>query len=476
MTTAKTFLVLIHCFCLAALALVNFDTLSPNTWAQIPTTGQYPTYAVETHLAWDTSGYAYMLGSCAYGGAAGGTHNNDIFRYQISTGASVKVFTCGTDPWGGGCQAGQIFDPTRNCIWFGPGANAVCSNGVLWFPGVQYYGGLYRMQCPGGPIVKIRDAGISGHYFVYDAVNDLVIGVTMDPSYYGCRLYVYNVKRDSIYEKTAPAPLANIVTDQYHYTCCFDSKRGLIVVAQMAGLNDLWFYNTTTQVWSHKTPNMNPTPRNVPLAYDPLLDKYVLFGTDAAGQAGTADWHPQIWVYDYDANTWTQRSRGNMHYDTLGHPENSTWPCTRTYPGCFGFSPKDRVMMNWGGYPTEGSTPVAGNKDASKMNIWAFKLGAQGTGIQAQRPQAPASPVVSSLLSAFPNPFKASVMFTLSGFMENGAALRIFDASGKQVADLSAATGAGHAVWNPGKRPAGVYIVRAQKGDLSLIKRIILTD
>jgi hypothetical protein len=141
-----------------------------------------------------------------------------------------------------------------------------------------------------------------------------------------------------------------------------------------------------------------------------------------------------------------------------------------------GFSSKDGVLANWGGYTTSDPGLIPGAKDAAKMNIWAFKLGVQNVGISEHRLQCAASLTGPSLISAMPNPFKASLSLALSGPLSRGAVLQIFDISGKQVADLSSKTKAGQVRWNAAGQPAGVYIVKARKGGLSLIKRIILAD
>lgn len=427
---------------------------SPNHWKQTATTGQFPVRCVETHLAFDTSGFAYMFGSCAYGGAAGGTHNNDVFKFDIGTGAASKIYTCGTNPWPGGCQAGQVFDPSRNCVWFGPGYNAVCrTNGILWSPGLAYYGGLYRMNCADRAMSRIREDGLGGTYYLYDQRNDLLISVK-DNNYHGARLSIYDIKRDTIYHRTSP--FAN-VTSGWSVPVCFDTKRGLVVITRwgnsdtVVAARSVWFYNTTTQAWSSKTPSTVPPPMNVPLVYEPGMDKYVLFGTDRAGVAGTGDWHPQVWVYDYDGNTWTERPRGAAFYDTLNRPA-STWPPLRTYPGCFGYSPKYKVLANWGGLPTN---PPATAKEGSVAHpIWAFKLGEPGLSAIEARPTL--SPVPA--LTVTPNPCMAGQSLRIERGQEINAEARVTltDIRGRTVASVS---GKDLTQWQSPKLAAGLYLV-----------------
>ena len=98
MKTVKIILAALLVLPLVASAQPDIDTLSVGKWMKIPTSGTYPGYGVETHLAYDTSGNFYMLGACAYYADAGGTHNNDIFRFQTRTGVTALPWTCGNNP------------------------------------------------------------------------------------------------------------------------------------------------------------------------------------------------------------------------------------------------------------------------------------------------------------------------------------------------------------------------------------------
>ncbi|MBL8025379.1 MAG: T9SS type A sorting domain-containing protein [Fibrobacteres bacterium] len=417
---------------------VDFDSLQKDHWMQIPLTGSSPQLSVETHLAFDTSGYIYMLGGCAYWGTAGGTHNNDIYRFNIKTGEAVKLYQCGTNPWNGGCQAAQVYDPSRNCIWFGPGRNAACKTGNVFYPGLSYYGGLYKMQCPSGPIEKVRDSAISGMFFVYDEKNDLLIAVS-DDRYFGCTLTIYDIKRDSSYVVKAPVPLRTNSTNCWYVPTCFDTKRGLVVVTRWGDYNQVdstslktvWFYNTTTKEWHYKTPAKYPPIFNVPLVYEPNLDKYVLFGSTWAGMSSENEWHPQLWVYDYDSNVWTEKVRGSAKYDTTNRSA-STWPPTRFYPGCFGYSPNYKLLVNWGGLWTD----ARGNKEGRVPHpIWAYKLGEDAT-TAVEKETAESLSNIKLIVSPSPSNNNTSIMVTVSGYDGNNASILIVDVNGRTVLNM----------------------------------------
>jgi hypothetical protein len=452
--------------CLEANAAVDYDTLSPNSWAQVTTLYQFPGWGVETHLAFDTSGYAYMLGSCSYGGYAGGTHNNDIFRFDLKKGLCERLLTCGTNPWPGGCQGGQVYDPTRHCIWFGPASNAACRDNIKFFPGQAYYSGLYRMNCPTTPIgpqlpsvtvEKIRDDALSGGYYLYDPGNDLVISLLGGA---GCKLSIYDIQKNSIY--TRNAPFSNY-TSRWRIPCCFDTKRNLAVITRWGddanALTDIWLYDAGADQWTSKTPSNVPPIKNVPLVYEPVADKYVLIGTYPDGNS---DEHPEIWVYDNDANSWTQIPRGSRAYNT-SNPALSTWPPLRVYPGSFGYCVKNGVIANWGGLPTSGG----GSENGTKQQIWSFKLSEKGTVSEKEKLMTD-----KPFISIAPNPFQAKVAIKISSHKD--AVTRIFDLSGKLVAVLDKPNANGETLWNAYRQSLGVYILSVRVHGKVLTKRLFL--
>lgn len=76
-------------------------------------------------------------------------------------------------------------------------------------------------------------------------------------------------------------------------------------------------------------------------------------------------------------------------------------------------------------------------------------------------------------LSAFPNPFNPSVLLTLAGMPTEGATLKVFDLSGRLVADLSRKIRAGRVVWEAKGTASGIYFVAAETGTLRLTKRLV---
>lgn len=76
-------------------------------------------------------------------------------------------------------------------------------------------------------------------------------------------------------------------------------------------------------------------------------------------------------------------------------------------------------------------------------------------------------------LTAAPNPFNPAVSLTISGGLSHKPLLRIYDTSGKLVADLSANVRNGQAVWNAEGFASGVYMARAENENRVVFKKII---
>lgn len=76
-------------------------------------------------------------------------------------------------------------------------------------------------------------------------------------------------------------------------------------------------------------------------------------------------------------------------------------------------------------------------------------------------------------LEASPNPFNPAVTLTLAGKQMKDAGVKVFDPSGRLIADLSKGLKQGRAVWNATGLASGVYMVIAKQGKRSITKRIV---
>lgn len=96
------------------------------------------------------------------------------------------------------------------------------------------------------------------------------------------------------------------------------------------------------------------------------------------------------------------------------------------------------------------------------------------TGSKAESPSV-APGAAKSGLSCSPNPFNPAVTLRLSGALEKGASVKVFDLSGGLVADLTGKMRGNSASWNASGRAAGVYLAVARKGNLAATERIVFS-
>ena len=79
---------------------------------------------------------------------------------------------------------------------------------------------------------------------------------------------------------------------------------------------DTWSYDHNTNTWENRTPTSSPPPLGAhALAYDSKNEVVILFGGDVDPFLSTAE----TWVYDYDTNTWTNRTTSVAPPPRSGH-------------------------------------------------------------------------------------------------------------------------------------------------------------
>jgi hypothetical protein len=448
----KTFLMILTLSAATLFPAVDYNALGDDAWVQQALSGGVVSTAGDVHWACDTTGNAYIFGACSYGGQAGGTHNSDVYRFNLQTGAVTLLSNCSSQklPWMSGCQNGITFDKTRNCMWIDEiGGLSVCNN--------AYNGGFYKYQCPNGPLTKLAGGG-GGTYLAYDNINDVVF--MPDQS----NLRIYNCKTNS-WKTPATYPFSQPV-NTWTVPCCFDSKRGLFVITLTGPYTitnpatevvmDIWFYNAATNQWSKKTPASHPAMYEQEMAYDPVNDKCLYFGGSCPSE---------LWAYDYDSNTWAQVAQGGRAYNDANRPA-STWP-----PGqgksAWAYSPKYNVCVSWGGGVWIDA--ACSEYDNGSQPIWAYRLSKTGTGIDAPTVRL----ADRTSFSVYPNPSRDRVSFRLVG--PDPAArgsIAFYDGKGRQVAGF-AQQGLCQTL-DASALPAGVYLARFVLGTVNMEQRFII--
>ncbi len=103
--------------------------------------------------------------------------------------------------------------------------------------------------------------------------------------------------------------------------------------ATMKLVDETWAYDYKTDTWTNLAPRVHPKMTNYHgMVYDPKADRVVVWGGDVKG----AD-KPEVWLYDYNTNTWEMRTYKNG-------PEIRDY-CILAYD-----AKADRIIM-YGGYP-----------------------------------------------------------------------------------------------------------------------------
>jgi hypothetical protein len=291
----------------------------------------------------------------------------------------------------------------------------------------------------------VRDLPFSGNYryMLYDPGNDLLL-FSGDGG-----LYHYDITADSIWGVSYPFG-SNKIT-RWDIPCCFDTKRGLFVITLAAPYTvddpqtqviwDVHCYNTTTKQWETKTPPSTPQFPKGELAYDSHNDKYLYFGNSPS----------ELWIYDYDSNTWTQVQQNGRSYNDAAYT-TSTWPPAR-HKHIWEYCAKYNVCVNWMGGQWAPSAET--DYDNGAQPLWMYRLSDDGT------PVLPNMQVVfpEPDISVSPNPFTSVVKIAVSsqsrpGWTVSKSNLAIFNINGKLVKELAPGMS-----WSGSGMAPGIYLL-----------------
>jgi hypothetical protein len=125
----------------------------------------------------------------------------------------------------------------------------------------------------------------------------------------------------------------------------YDQESDRVIILNMEG--ETWTYDLGSNTWENMQPATSPSGRcGQTLVYDSESDAIILFG----GYACTSPMDPpsaEVWVYDFNTNTWTAMGAG---------------PHERIFHTAVYDSESDRMLM-WGGRSHE---------EASDTSMWAY--------------------------------------------------------------------------------------------------------
>ena len=155
-----------------------------------------------------------------------------------------------------------------------------------------------------------------GHHMVYDTANEAVVmygghwSITEDGRMvshgYSDGVWTYDYPSDT----WTKVDTATSLPQRYWHTFAYDKDRGKMVVFGGSGtsatLGDTWLYNLSTNTWERLDTYEKPPEReNSVLVYDPVHEKFILFG--GLMEVGAAPLN-DLWVLNPVNGEWLEVS------------------------------------------------------------------------------------------------------------------------------------------------------------------------
>jgi hypothetical protein len=273
-------------------------------------------------------------------------------------------------------------------------------------------------------------------FAAYDTLNKKVY--YWDASAWACGTSTYGLYA---YDYTANSWL-KVNSDMVNGSSIVDPKRHLLFnigAGPSGSTNYVTAYTLGTtppvrQVWTTTGGDAFITQGAIGLAYDPVVDKYV-------GWKGGA-----VYALDPVSKAWTS-------YNPAGGPPGNVNGVTNGVWGRWQYVPSVNAYIT--------VVSVTGN-------VYAYKLTA-GMGVEHKT-----ATLASATLSVSPNPFRTGVKITLPepANSKQTARVGIYDVRGNRVFETH--SGESTVVWEAGKLPGGIYLIRADINGKTVNRRISL--
>jgi len=119
---------------------------------------------------------------------------------------------------------------------------------------------------------------------------------------------------------------------------------------------DLWAYDYESNTWTERHPSVSPPPHHFPvMAYVPTIDRVILFG---GYQQGFSTLFNDTWAYDYHQNRWK-----NLN------PDNPPAPCAYHY---MAYEPMTNRIVMFGGVLDESDYP--NSPETTNNETWIYSV------------------------------------------------------------------------------------------------------
>jgi hypothetical protein len=253
-----------------------------------------------------------------------------------------------------------------------------------------------------------------------------------------------------------------------------DLQRGLFVITLVGpynnrdtadGLTEIWFYSHSAKQWHKKIPARAPGFTQGELTFDAVKGKYVYFGqADACNSA--------LWIYDYDANTWTEVQRNGRAYNDNDQAA-STWAPVK-HKNAFEYCARYNVHVAFGGGQWVSDMNCS-DWDEHRQGFYLYRV-AEGTTAVSVNPAA--RPARNVLISR-PNPFSAFTVISGNVAGPEPLELGIYDIQGRLISALGVFRVLDGIRWDGtvNGRPlkSGIYFLRAEAGKANISRKMIIS-
>ena len=224
--------------------------------------------------------------------------NGDSSYSNVAVGVTI-LWTNKINPLSARRNHSMVWDTVgQKMIMFG-GYDGANKNDLWWYdPVANTWTEKITNGAVGSPSAR------SGHSMVWDSTGQRVIMFGGNDGANKSDLWWYDPNSNTWTEKTP----ANSPSARSNHSLVWDPIGGRAIMFGGANgairYNDLWWYDPNSNTWTEKTPVSSPSVRfGHSMVWDPIGQRLIMFG----GSIGAA-YYNDLWWYDPNSNTWTEKT------------------------------------------------------------------------------------------------------------------------------------------------------------------------